>query len=133
MKEREYDIEEISLDVVAKLEGSTYRWSGMIRVGHGKFSEYFIADEFAQYSEFQLLAKDILDHPHNYHIDGEITKIIHNLDLQCLDVIYTDEDGENTTSVWYENVDVVTWVNFNSDLVTLPKKVAFPTLFGDNN
>lgn len=130
----EDEVEVIDLEVIRKLSGSTYRWSAMIKVEHARYSEYFIADEYSQYNEFQLLVKDILDHPHNYNIDGEITKVIHNLDMNRVDVYYKDDEGaEQIDSVWYENVEVVTWTNFNSDLVTLPKRVAFPTLFGGDD
>lgn len=120
----------IDLDKALALGGSCYNHSGQI-IEAGYHDWLFLGDDYDQYSAMDALVRNILDHPNNWDIDGEIVRI--EDDGQYLQVYYktvvdidsNDEDviGEKCEDIPYKWRDCETLVNTNSHLdITVKRK-----------
>lgn len=118
MEKETYNLERLNT-----IGGRTYNHDGqIIRTPNNgaKGGWLFMGDDYEEYSPLDCLIKNIVEHPSNFDIRGEIqsiTQVSQSYDLDYLEVISIDDDGEETTDeIYYEHLSVEVIVHHNTNI-----------------
>ena len=127
------EIEVIDLDVNRAIGGTTYHHSGqIIKVGYGSNAQFFLGDDYEEYSAKDVLIRNIMEYQDNWRIRGDIFKI-EDIDGDTL-TVWTktkgiDEDDNDIIEdvycdIYYEWVDCTVIVNHKTKFEVVIKKGA---------
>jgi hypothetical protein len=127
------EIEVIDLDANRAIGGTSYHHSGqIIKVSYGSNDQFFLGDDYEEFSAKDALIRNIIDYQDNWRIRGDIFKI-EDTDGKTL-TVWTktegmDEDGNDiledvSEDIYYEWVDCTVIVNHKTKFEMVIKKGA---------
>jgi hypothetical protein len=127
------EIEVIDLNANSAIGGTSYQHSGqIIKVSYGSNDQFFLGDDYEEFSARDVLIRNILEFQDNWRIRGDIFKI-EDTDGKTLTVWSKtecmDEDGnwaleDVSEDIYYEWVDCTVILNHKTKFEMVIKKGA---------